>query len=138
MSWLAERSGGLYSFVSDSEALNKLYQQYGRALQSEYAITYVSPSALRDGINVTCNVSFSTAGVSTETNYNPGGVLPEVSSNSWTLFAWIMAGLLLLLVIPFIFGSASGLLSGIGKQGKGRIKLAQPTPAGKRPNIKIK
>lgn len=138
LSSLAERSGGLYSFVSDSEGLNKLYQQYGRALQSEYSITYVSPATLRDGINRNLSVSLSTAGVSTETNYNPGGVLPEVSSNSWTLFAWIMAGLLLLLVIPFIFGSASGLLSGIGKQRKGKIKMAQPTPAGKRPNIKIK
>lgn len=135
---LAERSGGLYSFVSDSEALNKLYQQYGRALQSEYAITYVSPSALRDGVNRNLSVSLSTVGVSTETNYNPGGVLPEVSSSSWTLFLWVLAGLVLLLVIPFIFGSASGLLSGFGKQRKGKIKMSQPAPAGKRPNIKIK
>ncbi len=93
---LAERSGGLYSFASNSEALSALYQQFGRTLQSEYALTYVSPSALRDGINRNLTVSLSDVGATTATNYNPGGVLPEVTGTSWTLFGmdpgWI-AGL---------------------------------------------
>src|SRR5258706_1546572 len=142
---LAEKSGGLYSYASDADALSKLYQQYGLSMQSEYAITYVSPLTLRDGVNRSLNVSLSTAGVSAQTNYNPGGVLPEVGSKSWTLFAGILGGLILLLFIPFLVGlvgRGAGLFSGSGIGGvskrKGRIKMSQPAPAGKRPNIKIK
>ncbi len=133
---VAERSGGLYSFAADSQALSALYQQYGRTLQSEYAITYVSPATLRDGINRNLNVSLSAIGVSTEANYNPGGVLPEVTGRSWTLFGTILGSLLLLLLAPFAISRGSGLFSGIKR--KGRIKLAQPASLGKKPNIKIK
>lgn len=135
---LAERSGGVYSFAADSAALSALYQRYGRTLQSEYAITYVSPATLRDGINRNLNVSLSAAGVSAEANYNPGGVLPEVTGRSWTMFGLILGGLLLLLLVPFLVGRSAGLLSGVGLKRKGRIKLAQSTPAGKKPHIKIK
>ena len=38
-----------------------------------------------------------------EGKYNPGGVLPEVSSRSWLLFGGILAALLLLLVVPALF-----------------------------------
>jgi VWFA-related protein len=133
---LAERSGGLYSFASDSEALNALYAQLGRILQSEYAITYVSPSALRDGINRNLTVSLSTVGVSTDANYNPGGVLPEVPQSSWTLFGVILAGLLALLVLPMLFSGGMKMFG--GSKHKGRIKLAKPAPAGKKPQVKIK
>jgi len=133
---LAERSGGLYSYAADSQSLSALYQQYGRTLQSEYAITYVSPASLRDGVNRNLSVSLSELGASTEAKYNPGGVLPEVGRSSWTLFGTIFAGLLLMLIIPFVIGRGAGLFTGL--KPKGRIKLTQPAPAGKKPNIRIK
>lgn len=133
---LAERSGGLYSFAEDAESLGALYAQFGRVLQSEYAITYVSPSALRDGINRSLTVSLSTAGVSTDANYNPGGVLPEVPRTSLQLFGVILAGLLALLVLPMLFSGGMKMFGGFKR--KGRIKLAKPTPAGRKPQVKIK
>lgn len=137
---LAEGSGGLYSFAADSQALNDLYQQYGRTLQSEYAITYVSPSTLRDGINRSLTVSLSSMGVSAETNYNPGGVLPEVSQSSWQLFGIILGLLLLLLVIPMLVSRGKEVFAGFkgGFKHKGRIRLNQPATTAKKPNIKIK
>ncbi len=143
---LAESSGGLYSFASDSESLSALYQQFGRTLQSEYAITYISPSTLRDGINRNLTVSLSDVGASTEANYNPGGVLPEVKSSSWTLFGVILGGLLLLLFIPFLISRGAGLFSGV-RHSKGKIKMntasatgsSSPGAAsGKKPRVKIK
>lgn len=137
---LAEKSGGLYSYAADSASLSALYQQYGRTLQSEYAITYVSPSALRDGVNRNLSVSISNAGATTETLYNPGGVLPEVSGGSWVLFVSILAGLLLLLIIPMVISGIGGG-SGGGSKNKGRIKLANSAPAAtspKKTGIKIK
>lgn len=144
---LAERSGGLYSFAADPESLSALYQQLGRTLQSEYAITYVSPSTLRDGINRNLTVSLSDVGATTETNYNPGGVLPEVTGVSWTLFGLILAGLLLLLFAPLLIVRGAGLFSGM-KQ-KGKVKMANTANAtssrspsgsgsGKKPRIKLK
>jgi VWFA-related protein len=136
---LAEKSGGLYSYAADSESLSALYQQYGRSLQSEYAITYVSPSTLRDGVNRNLSVSVSNVGATTETLYNPGGVLPEVSGGSWVLFLSILAGLVLLLIVPSLMSGVGGLF---GKsKGKGRIKLANSAPSSagaKKANIKIK
>ncbi|HLA86679.1 MAG TPA: VWA domain-containing protein [Anaerolineales bacterium] len=144
---LAERSGGLYSFAADSQSLSALYQQLGRTLQSEYAITYVSPSTLRDGINRNLTVSLSGVGATTETNYNPGGVLPEVTGVSWTLFGLILAGLLLLLFAPLLIVRGAGLFRGM-KQ-KGKVKMANTANAtssrslsgsgsGKKPRIKLK
>jgi VWFA-related protein len=141
---LAEKSGGLYSYAADSESLSALYQQYGRTLQSEYAITYVSPSALRDGINRNLSVSISEASATTAL-YNPGGVLPEVSGTSWVLFGSVLAGLLLLLIIPWVI-SGIGSRGGGSKSRGGRIKLANSAPGGstasnsstRKPNIKIK
>lgn len=142
---LAERSGGLYSFAADSQSLSALYQQLGRTLQSEYAITYVSPSTLRDGINRNLTVSLSDIGVTAQSDYNPGGVLPEVTGVSWTLFGLILAGLLLLLFIPILFVRGAGLFSGMKR--KGKIKMLNtasatssrsPGRSGKKPRIKIK
>ena len=61
-----------------------------------------------------------------QTNYNPGGVLPEVPSQSWLLFGGILVGLLVLLFVPILIGIGSrGLgsrrIGGGGK--KGRVKL---------------
>lgn len=137
---LAENSGGLYSFAADSAALTALYEQYGRTLQSEYAITYVSPSTLRDGVNRNLTVSLSTVGASTEANYNPGGVLPEVAQSSWQLFGLILGGLLLLLLIPFVISRGMDMFGGMkgGFKRKGKIKLAQSATTGRKPGIKIK
>ena len=146
---LAERSGGLYNFAAVSESLIELYQQFGRTLQSEYAITYVSSSPLRDGVNRNLTVSLSDIGATTETNYNPGGVLPEVTGTSWTLFAWILAGLLLLLLIPFLIGRGAGLFNGIRQKAKKMPNTNTVVNAttsrgvsgsgnGKKPRIKIK
>ena len=110
---MAEKSGGLYSFAADSSALTALYEQYGRTLQSEYAITYVSASTLRDGVNRNLTVSLATEGVSTEASYNPGGVLPEVAQSSWKLFGLMLGGLLLLLLIPIIFSRGKDMFGGM-------------------------
>ena len=87
---LVEGAGGQYAFATDAQTLSALYQQYGQSLRNEYAITYVSPSPLRDGINRSLTVSLSEIGASMEGAYNPGGVLPEVSSRSWLLFGGIL------------------------------------------------
>jgi VWFA-related protein len=124
---LTGRTGGQYAYASDAQALSALYQQYGQALQSEYAITYVSPSTLRDGVNRGLTVSLA-GGASTQGQYNPGGVLPEVSGRSWLLFGGILVGLLLLLFVPMVIGGA-GLIG--GSRRKGKIKLAKPSGTGK-------
>lgn len=133
---LAEQSGGIYGYATDAEALKGLYQQQSRALQSEYRITYVSPATLRDGVNRNLTVSLSGTPVTAEGKYNPGGVLPEVSSRSWSLFGAILLGLLVLLFLPILFGIGGRLFAGRGSGGgrslgkpqsnsnaKGRIKL---------------
>jgi VWFA-related protein len=143
---LADSSGGLYSFAADSQTLSKLYQQLGRTLQSEYAVTYVSSSTLRDGKNRNLTVSLSGLGATTETNYNPGGVLPEVKSTSLTLFGLILGGLLLLLFVPFLISRASGWFSGLKQNRKIKMPNAaenaassrNPGGSGKKPRIKIK
>jgi VWFA-related protein len=144
---LTEKAGGLYSYASDQAALTALYQQFGRTLQSEYAITYVSPATLRDGVNRGLTVSLGT-GAAAQGQYNPGGVLPEISSRSWSVFGIILGGLLLLLVIPFVImlSRGSGLFKG-GKRQGGKIKMGDtasatsggsPGRSGKKPRIKIK
>jgi hypothetical protein len=144
---LAEKSGGLYSFAADSKSLSALYQQFGRTLQSEYALTYVSPSTLRDGVNRDLTVSLAGVGAITKTNYNPGGVLPEVTGVSWTLFGLILAGLLLLLFVPFLITRGAGLFSGMKPKGKIKMSNAAASATGsrsssgidnKKPRIKIK
>ena len=140
---LAEGAGGQYAFASDAQTLNTLYQQYGESLQSEYSITYVSPSTLRDGINRNLTVSLSEVGVTAEGAYNPGGVLPEVPTRSWALFGGILALLLILLVAPFLVTRTAQAVSSVGaarssSKSKGRIKLDRPPMANSEPRIKMK
>jgi len=99
---LAEKTGGLYGYADDAEALSAIFQQYGDVLQSEYALTYISPTSLRDGVNRGLTVSLNGAAVTTSSQYNPGGLLPEVTAQSWSMFAAILAVLLLLLALPFL------------------------------------
>jgi VWFA-related protein len=135
---LTSRTGGQYAYTSDAASLTAQYQQYGEAFQSEYAIMYVSPSTLRDGINRNLTVSLTDAAVSTEGQYNPGGVLPEVSSRSWTLFVVLLAGLLVLLFIPMVFNLGRRAFSNIprGKPGGGR-SLGKSPPSSARGRIKL-
>jgi len=143
---LSERAGGQYAFATDAQTLNKLYHQYGQSLQSEYAITYISPATLRDGINRNLTVSLSKIGISVAEEYNPGGVVPEVSSHSWTLFGNILAVLVILLVAPFLinrttqaFRSSSTFLGGSKRsKSKSRIKLDKPPATDTRPRIRLK
>ena len=99
---LAEKAGGLYAFANDAETLSKIYQQYGEVLQSEYALTYLSPTNLRDGVNRGLSVSLNGNAAAVSTRYNPGGLLPEVTAQPWSLFFTILAALLALLALPFI------------------------------------
>lgn len=99
---LAEKTGGLYAYAQDADTLSKIYQQYGEVLQSEYALTYISPTSLRDGVNRGLTVSLNGNVAATSSRYNPGGLLPEVTAQSWSLFFGILAGLLLLLALPFL------------------------------------
>src|SRR6202142_4332049 len=69
---LAQQAGGSYSPASDPSTLTALFQQYGRTLQSEYALTYTSPSTLRDGENRNLTVSLTGASVSETGKKNQG------------------------------------------------------------------
>lgn len=135
---LTSRTGGQYAYTSDSASLTAQYQQYGEAFQSEYAITYVSPSTLRDGINRNLTVSLAETAVSTEGQYNPGGVLPEVSSRSWSLFAITLVGLLVLLLVPMLFNLGRRAFSNMqrGKPGSGRSP-GKPPQSPARGRIKL-
>ena len=139
---LVEGAGGQYAFATDAQTLSALYQQYGQSLRNEYAITYVSPSPLRDGINRSLTVSLSEIGASMEGAYNPGGVLPEVSSRSWLLFGGILAAILALLVVPALFNRVQAFASSKSSKPskskpKGRIKLDKPPMSGKKPSVKF-
>lgn len=123
---LAESAGGVYGYADDAEGLKNLYERYGRALQSEYVLTYTSPATLRDGVNRSLTVSLSNESSAALTKlestiYNPGGLVPEVAQPaSWILFFTMLAGLLLLLVLPAVLGKAISLLRG---PQKGKIKF---------------
>jgi len=139
---LAQRAGGIYSFEPDPSQLASLFQQYGTALQNEYALTYTSPSTLRDGINRSLSVSLNGgSAVSIESKYNPGGVLPEVASQNWMLFGGILVVLLVLLAIPFLINL--GLHLENRKNKKGRVRFAgqpagQASNATQRGHVKLK
>ncbi|MEW5940424.1 MAG: VWA domain-containing protein [Chloroflexota bacterium] len=124
---LAERAGGLYGFATAPDELLALYEQRGRALQGEYSFTYISPSALRDGVNRQLSVSINE--LSAVGQYNPGGVLPEVASSSLPLFGAILLGLLALLALPFILKGIGGLFS--GRRKKSKVRFSEPAVAAK-------
>ena len=141
---LAQRAGGGYGFAGDSAALTALFQQYAREIQSEYAITYTSPSTLRDGVNRDLTVSIAGAGATVQSKYNPGGVLPEVTGNSWIPFGALLLGLVALLVVPLLLGRGGGRPFGGGGSKRGRVKLTgassntSSAPPMSRGRVKIK
>ena len=118
---LAQRAGGGYSFAGDAAGLSALFQRYGRELQNEYAITYTSPSALRDGVNRDLTVSIAGAAATVQSKYNPGGVLPEVAGHSWVLFGGLLLALLALLIVPLLLNRGGPSFGGGRK--RSRIKL---------------
>jgi VWFA-related protein len=127
---LAQQAGGTYGYANDPESLKKLYEQYGRTLQSEYVITYTSPAALRDGLNRTLSVklSESLSAVPGESSFNPGGLVPEVASSpsySWTLFVGLLILLVVLLLAPMGIQWAAALVQNRGKPEK-PAKAAAP------------
>jgi VWFA-related protein len=139
---LAQQAGGSYSPASDPKSLTSLFQMYARTLQSEYALTYTSPSALRDGVNRSLTVSLTGAPVSVTGKYNPGGVLPEVPNQSWMLFGGILVGLLVLFFVPMLINLGSRGVGGGGRK-KGRVKLTGSQSTGQaastsRSHVKMK
>lgn len=129
---LAERTGGLYSYVKDADALSKLFQHLGRVLQNEYALTYTSPSKTRDGVNRNLAVALADpAGstISTQAKYNPGGVVPEIATPvatvAWPLFGTVLLGLLVLLILPAAISWGSEALRGAKPSGSG-ARLTKP------------
>jgi VWFA-related protein len=132
---LAEKTGGLYSFAGDADALSAVFQQYGQVLQSEYALTYISPTTLRDGVNRGLTVSLSGGAAATSAHYNPGGLLPEVTAQSWRMFLAILAVLLLLLALPFLanYGMDAYRSYSARAPKKSRVKFNEPvsTPSAK-------
>lgn len=127
---LAEKTGGLYAFANDSETLGKIYQQYGDVLQSEYALTYISPTSLRDGVNRGLTVSANGNIATTSSKYNPGGLLPEVTVQSWSMFAAILAVLLFLLALPFLANYGLNAYNTLRPKPskKGRVKFTEQAP----------
>jgi Ca-activated chloride channel homolog len=142
---LAAQSGGSYSYVSDATALRSLYEKLGKALQSEYVLTYTSPAQYRDGVSRSLSVSLgsmSAAGESAKTAYNPGGLIPEVPQTStWPVFIVLMLGLVCLALapsglrwIPALVSSLSVSAAPQPKTAAPRIRLKESAPA----RIKIK
>ncbi len=125
---LASRAGGIYGYANDPAALLGLYEKYGRALQSEYSITYTTTSTLRDGLSRTLTVSLG-GSATTEASYNPGGVLPEVShAASWPVFIVLLVVLVALLFVPGLVGRFQSASAKSGKYAAGKPK----------PRIKLK
>lgn len=114
---LAEKAGGGYGYANDEVSLRNLYERYGRALQSEYVITYASPSQLRDGVNRRLGVSLEmkpgmmVGAQASPVAYNPGGLVPEVAQPAnWLVFFLLLVGLVFLLFLPMIIAKIISLL----------------------------
>lgn len=151
---LAESAGGIYSYANNPDSLRQLYELYGRSLQSEYVLTYMSSATLRDGVNRSLNVSLGEAGAEGGAVYNPGGVLPEVAkSGTWLLFGSLLLVLLALLIAPMMIqrgvAVGSGLpamwgrvrefgMSKFGKKKTPRIKLRDQSQPPSQPRVKLR
>ena len=124
---LASRAGGVYGYAEDEDSLTHLYETYAIAMQSEYSISYTSPSTLRDGVNRALSVSLAPVGsgepvANQDSRYNPGGLVPEVAQPaSWPLFAGVVLALAILVALPMLLG---GLNLGAGQPaGHGKVRL---------------
>jgi len=102
---LAGQAGGVYAFAEDAATLKSIYENYGMLLKSEYRITYETPAELRDGIrrSLRVEVGESDTAAAGSSEYNPGGVLPEVETGeAWRYFGLLLAALGLLLFVPVL------------------------------------
>jgi len=142
---LAEEAGGAYGYANDAESLTALYKQLGRAMQSEYVITYTSPSRLRDGVNRSLSVALVESdgeqeSMSTVGTYNPGGLVPEVAQKaSWGVFLVLLAGLGVLLLVPGLVMMLTGKLRGEKATRQGKVKLSGGSNnRGKNPKPRVK
>ena len=134
---LAQQAGGIYTYEPDPSQLASIFQQYGTALQNEYALTYISPSTLRDGVNRNLSVSLNGSSAVVQSQYNPGGVLPEVAGQNWILFGGILLVLLVLLAVPMLINL--GLRSANRGNKKGRVRFAgQSNNTSQRGHVKLK
>ena len=126
---LATNAGGSYAFAEDPASLKSVYERYGRALHSEYALTYTTAAKLRDGLNRSLSVRLAGAAPA-EGRYNPGGLVPEVArTDTWPMFFGLLILLLALLIAPGLIGR--GLRAARGqKRGAGsRVRLVEkPKP----------
>jgi len=119
---LSSKAGGDYSRATDEESLEKIYEQYGRTLQSEYVITYRSNSTLRDGMNRRLTVTLEEGGIAgwseaAAANVNPGGIIPETgASNTWLLFFGLLGVMIILLALPTILRNTRKEKIDTGKQ----------------------
>ena len=138
---LAGLAGGRYGYANDQASLQSLYSSLGRALRSEYVLTYTSPSALRDGLSRTLSVSLSQGGAAGtastfQTSYNPGGLVPEVGGAApWGMFFILLVLLVALLFAPIGLTLLRSRLNHKPQQPGTRVKLAQPP---KQARIKLK
>ncbi len=109
---LSAQAGGLYAYANDAATLKNIYKLYGTLLKSEYKITYQTPSELRDGIRRSLKVEVGDmvgAAGAGNSEYNPGGVLPEVNTtDAWRLFGILLAALGVMLLVPILIRFISG------------------------------
>jgi Ca-activated chloride channel family protein len=138
---MTSRAGGIYSRTADADELRQIYQRLGRALHSEYVITYTTALTLRDGVNRMLDVRMASSGATASQSYNPGGVIPEVPRIApWTLFVGAVAVLAVLLLLPGLVrmgGNAARALPAARRAkapSAGRVRLShddRPTESGR-------
>jgi VWFA-related protein len=138
---LADSTGGAYAFASRGDELGALYESLAQRLQSEYAVRYQSPSALRDGLRRELTVDLAAApSAPAVTEYNPGGLVPEVGEPvSWALFAALLLGLIGLAFVPAL--AQRGLaLAGRARRpsssARGRVRLREEPP--REPRVRLR
>jgi len=142
---MAENAGGSFGLAADQPSLTRLYQRLGRALQSEYRLTYTTQSPLRDGLNRQLTVRLGDRAAAAEAAYNPGGVLPEVATYpSWALFLAGLALLVVLMVLPGVIRMGSDRLrkpepsAKAGKPKAGRIRLGEEAKPSAQRRVKLR
>ena len=125
---ISDSAGGQYGYAEDKAQLSSVYDQIRRALQSEAVISYITPLSLRDGVQraltITLSDRFIGVGGESQTSFNPGGLVPEVSQPaSWITFGIILAILIVLLFIPVVINAFTNKEPKKKKKSKIKITL---------------
>lgn len=138
---LAQKAGGSYGYAQDQDTLTHLYERFGRALQSEYVISFTAPNALRDGVNRNLTVALGDAPAA-EAVYNPGGLVPEVpQENAWLVFGLGLAILLALLFVPVLAQrrmALAQLFKPNAAAAPSRVKLHEEPTVSSNPRVKLR